>query len=482
MLPSFARLVHGRLGSHEQAITELEAAAHEYTDADREADAKQRRVLHAGLFKSLDAKRKALARLPERIRDAKDEEQRVALREKQAKLARTVADLERDERSSERLTWRFDDPADAWRHQVLRGLVKDLRGFGSEIADVEKRVAFARAVMEKTVSGEVVGALWKRCIDEIAGNDKYSAGTTLRLTPQVGLVPLGKDRDSGLWEFWHPGSGAKPGWDGTWRAGKARLEVRSGIILVLVPGGSFRMGSQKEDPARPNFDPDTQRLYTPVNEVTLDPYFISKYELTQAQWSRIVPERPWPGLYEAGSKPGRAKLITELNPVEQVSWDDCTEALLRLDLALPTEAQWEYAARAGSTTPWWCGGDVRSIQGNGNIADAFAKRIVRSWTCDAEVDDGHVVHAPVGSFAPNPLGLHDVLGNVWEWCRDPRTSYEVSPRPGDGLRDSDGEGRVYRGGSFAYSAASCRTAYRSLNTTDYRLNDLGCRPAARIMR
>src|SRR5262249_45427701 len=135
-----------------------------------------------------------------------------------------------------------------------------------------------------------------------------------------------------------------------------------------------------------------------------------------------------------------------LHPVEKISYAESLEAAARLELALPTEAQWEYAARAGTTTifPW--GSDPDVLQGNVNLADKsyveLLARLGREPDPDSEpsldLDDGWAMHCPVGSLPANGFGLHEVVGNVWEFCRD---TYQVGARirPGDGLSEAASE-------------------------------------------
>ena len=169
-----------------------------------------------------------------------------------------------------------------------------------------------------------------------------------------------------------------------------------------------------------------------------------------------------------------------LHPVEQVSWHDCMEVMRRMDLELPTEAQWEYAARSGTDTIYWTGDEVISLEGAANIADRHAKRNggSPSWPFEDELDDGYTVHAPVGRFKANPFGLHDVHGNIWEWCRDGFGHYGMPVNPTNGERHpSIPRMRVLRGGSFYYGAWDARSAVRWDNAVTVRDHDIGLRAA-----
>jgi formylglycine-generating enzyme required for sulfatase activity len=170
------------------------------------------------------------------------------------------------------------------------------------------------------------------------------------------------------------------------------------------------------------------------------------------------------------------------NPVENVSWEDCDVWLARLGLLLPTEAQWEYGARGGTTTPRWTGLGTDGLAEAANLQDQFCKQnggpsnaVYVSW------NDGYSLHAPVGSFAANPFGLHDVLGNVYELCRDGFGWYDLPTRKGDGLRSpSAPRHRVYRGAGFGSDAVQARSAPRNGTTPDRRLSSLGVRPARAV--
>ena len=153
---------------------------------------------------------------------------------------------------------------------------------------------------------------------------------------------------------------------------------------------------------------------------------------------------------------------------------------------LPTEAQWEYAGRAGSDKPWSTGEKPDSLFGHANVADKTAERspvVSRPSEGFESFDDGHATPARVGTFLPNAFGLHDMHGNVSEWCRDWLGSYTQIAAPGDGLRSGHGPGsgyRVFRGGSFISAAVSARSAYSAGLSAETRASTVGIRAARAI--
>jgi formylglycine-generating enzyme required for sulfatase activity len=198
------------------------------------------------------------------------------------------------------------------------------------------------------------------------------------------------------------------------------------LEMVLIPAGEFMMGWSDSDG---NAFRDAQ----PRHRVRISkPFYLGKHEVTQEQWQAIVGENP-------------SNVKGPKNPVENVSWDDCQVFLRRLNekvgggkFGLPTEAQWEYACRAGSTTRW-CFGNSDSALGE------------YAW-CE-ENSDG-TTH-PVGQKKPNAWGLYDMHGNVWEWCQDWFDSgyYGKSPVD-DPPGPAAGSGRVHRGGGWPVAQAS----------------------------
>jgi formylglycine-generating enzyme required for sulfatase activity len=250
---------------------------------------------------------------------------------------------------------------------------------------------------------------------------------------------------------------------------------------VLLPGGSFGLGAQARDPQASDYDPGASPDEGPVQRVELEPFFLSKYEMTQGQWRRFVganPSKHLSGSVKAGRELG------ELSPVEQVSWLVASAQLARLGWKLPTEAQWEYAARGGTESPWWTGDEPASLEGAANLSDRFARTHQAPWkSFEDELDDGNLVHAVVGSFEANGLGLHDVLGNVFEWCRDQYGEYTLPTARGDGERLGGDVGlRVLRGGSFISSARNVRSAKRDTGPPELQNEALGLRPMRAVER
>jgi formylglycine-generating enzyme required for sulfatase activity len=214
--------------------------------------------------------------------------------------------------------------------------------------------------------------------------------------------------------------------------------------MVFVQGGTFRMGCTGEQGS------DCHDDERPAHSVTLSNFYVGKYEVTQAQWKAVM-----------GSNPSYFK--GDNLPVEQVSWDDVQEFIRKLNAQtgkqyrLPTEAEWEYAARGGSKSGGYKYSGSSSIK---NVA----------WF-DEDWENGspHLV----GEKRPNELGIYDMSGNVYEWCSDWYGNYPASAQSNP-VGASSGSNRVFRGGSWNGEATFCCVAYRSYGITCY---DLGFRLA-----
>ena len=298
-------------------------------------------------------------------------------------------------------------------------LVHRLRVFLGDtgsVSGVVERLEFASTVRQRTV--EDYREEWDRA--GALASDPEGPYQGLELRPQVGLVPLGPDLVSGRLEFAVLQSGEPPARDA---GGRLVLKAESALVLVLLPGGVVQLGGSPGDEYADLVD-------LPRTSVPLAAFFLSKYEMTRSQWRRIAPERQGKG--ESVPEVGEGG-DDELAPISSISWNHCREVLHQLGLVLPTEAQWEFAARAGTSTPWWWGDEFE--QGRGlEVVDTRDVRVI-------------------GSRAANPFGLYDVLGNVGEWCRDVYMPYgEGVPRDAwDGARadedqNSDLAERVQRGG------------------------------------
>ncbi|MGB3965632.1 MAG: formylglycine-generating enzyme family protein, partial [Planctomycetota bacterium] len=429
---------------------------------------------------------KRFATLRQAIAEWTDAGQRQQRAAETALLADRVAELEVQVAAWR--TWEFADARDRWWHAQLERLVADLAAFADPATGlfsagiapdrgwgIGKRRHFAATIAERSVGGDDAKQRWAAALAAIAASAKYRG---LQFVPQLGLLPIGADPATGLWEFAHlqTGEPAERNTDGT-----LVLHETTGLVFVLLPGGTFDMGAQRSDPDGRNHDPGAQPPEAPVHTVTVSPFFVSKYEMTQAQWQRCTGANP--SHYKPGKRVQWVKSL--LHPVEQVSWHDCDRELGRLQLSLPSEAQWEYAARAGSSSAWWTGATRESLLGTVNLADQTAARSGSPWPDIQdwpELDDGYEVHAPVAAHRANGFGLHGVHGNVWEWCLDgfDTAFYRQSPAQDPVCPPGSSTTRVNRGGCFANAAALARSANRGSDAPTVADRYLGVRPARAI--
>ena len=240
-------------------------------------------------------------------------------------------------------------------------------------------------------------------------------------------------------------------------------EVLSRLVgnMVQVKGGRFQMGGTPEQGS------DAYNNEKPVHEVTLSDYYMGKYEVRQSEWEAVM-----------GNNPSRFK-GADL-PVEQVSWEDCHEfigrlnALTGLSFKLPTEAQWEYAARGGNLSKGYKYSGSNNLGEVGWYWENSGDRVLTGEWKIKKVDRNHCRTHRVGEKQPNELGLYDMSGNVYEWCEDWYGGYSVTSQR-DPLGATSGSNRVYRGGGWISVAWYCRVSIRNSGVPGDRYNYLGFR-------
>ncbi|MCZ8127761.1 MAG: SAV_2336 N-terminal domain-related protein [Microcystis sp. LE19-114.1B] len=230
------------------------------------------------------------------------------------------------------------------------------------------------------------------------------------------------------------------------------------LTMVAIPGGEFLMGS-------PQDEKDSFGDERPQHEVTVSNFFMGKYPITQAQWKAIASRTDLKVEKDLDLNPAHFKdrPDSDRRPVERVNWYDAIEFCARLsklkegrEYRLPSEAEWEYACRAGTTTPFYFGETITGELANYNASYTYAEEAKGEYREET---------TPVGQFPPNAFGLYDMHGNVREWCADTwHDNYDGAPTDGSAWTEKGNDYRSpLRGGSWGYLPNYCRSAIRSLN-------------------
>ena len=234
------------------------------------------------------------------------------------------------------------------------------------------------------------------------------------------------------------------------------------LKMVSIPGGSFMMGA----PSGEQGSTDQERTQ---HRVKIKPFFMGKFQVTQAQW-RAVTSLP---KVKHDLIPDPSNFKGDLLPVERVTWEDAVEFCARLskctgrEYRLPSEAEWEYACRAGTTTPFHFGETITTNLANYNGNDTYANEPKGKY---------RKTTTPVGQFPPNAYGLYDMHCNVWEWCQDDwHGNYKDSPTDGNVCFSECSNKKVIRGGSWFNDPFVCRSAYRLGSSRDHRNGLVGFR-------
>jgi formylglycine-generating enzyme required for sulfatase activity len=241
------------------------------------------------------------------------------------------------------------------------------------------------------------------------------------------------------------------------------------LEMVLVPGGTFQMGSPEDELDRSDAE-------SPQHSVTVPTFFMGRYPFTQAQWRQVAGFKSINRKLEA--TPSRFQ--GDLNPVERIRWDEAVEFCDLLSqhtgrsYRLPSEAEWEYACRAGTTSPFHFGETITDQLANYDATETYGQ---------GPQGEHRQTTTPVTQFdAPNAFGLCDMHGNVWEWCQDLwYENYEGAPTDGSvWIEDGNDRYRVLRGGAWNDDPWICRSACRLHDKPTYRTDFIGFRVVCAI--
>ncbi len=366
-------------------------------------------------------------------------------------VAVDAADSEVRRLERELIDWQWTDDTDRFLHGSLQEALPRIAELEIAVRRVAQRASWAESVGAASVEAADAARRWEMARAALAAADgvvasRRYAEVPIVLEPQMGLVPLGQNPSTGLWEFYH----LRSAWDASNEApmeaqcalperdaeGHLVLSPAAGIVFVLIPGGVLATGAEGEQPVAP--------------------FFAAAHELTVVQWQCLSE----PGRESEAPRPGslgdHGHVITARQPVAYVDWYESRELLAAHGLRLPSSAEWEWAARGGTTTAWYTGDDAASLVGMAFLGGRLPPGIEGP-------PRGPI---PVGSYPANPFGLHDVYGNVSEW---------TATR----LRKSDG--RVRRGAAWFEPPENARSADTSVSQELFRDWAIGLR-ACRSLR
>lgn len=355
----------------------------------------------------------------------------------------------------------------------------------ARLPSVRRRWQALAAEMSSENAGVDMGVAWTEEVSE-------------SFAPMLGLVPLSRSASSGRWEFWHCPSGIAPSDAGlekeildvtppTWFDGE-------GMTFVLVPGGSFVMGNEGSDlPYRDENSRDFARpgedlndIERPAHQVSLAPFLISKYEVTRAQWDTLLPQ------FFSWGENAVFEYPTSTPPSPNwprggLSWILANRAVSHWGLDLPTEAQWEYAATAGKSNPWWR--SLRELAQGEKASPSATLPFAANFKVEEDAKEEQLRDVGHVDYPPNAFGLHETSGSVYEWCQDWYTSYPSEAArsgldPITGLMgkrmDPHGE-RTLRGGSFLQFWEHSIPIRRRRARPEVNDEDFGFRPVRNLM-